>query len=118
MYCAKCGAPLNGAAFCGSCGTSATGAPVSSVPYSPVPDYMNPPKYNGLAIAGFVCSLLGCTALVGFILSLVALNQITKAQPAQQGRGLALAGAIVGGLWLLYVVVVWVNATSSYVPQY
>jgi uncharacterized membrane protein len=79
---------------------------------------MNPPKYNGLAIAGFVCSLLGCTALVGFILSLVALNQISKARPAQQGKGLALAGAIVGGLWVLYGLLLWVGIAASYSTRY
>lgn len=48
---------------------------------------------NGLAIAGFVLSLLGCTAPLGFIFSLVALNSKN-----QSNRGLAIAGAVIGGL--------------------
>jgi fumarate reductase subunit D len=67
------------------------------------------PQTNGMAIAGFVLSLLGCTcitALLGFIFSLVALNSSNRAN-----RGLAIAGAIIGGLWLLawvVLVALWV----------
>lgn len=63
---------------------------------------------NGLAIAGFVLSLLGCTAPLGFIFSLIALNSRNQAN-----RGLAIAGAILGGittlgavLWIVYVFLV------------
>lgn len=60
---------------------------------------------NGLAIAGFVLSLLGCTAPLGFIFSLVALNSRNQAN-----RGLAIAGAILGGITTLGAIlwVVWV----------
>ena len=59
---------------------------------------------NGVAIAGFVLSLLGCTAPLGFILSLVALNGKNQAN-----RGLAIAGAIIGGIGTLGCVstVIW-----------
>jgi hypothetical protein len=70
---------------------------------------------NGMAIAGFVLSLLGCgciTALLGFIFSLVALNSSNRAN-----RGLAIAGAIIGGLWLLgwviYFVLVMILAAAQ-----
>jgi hypothetical protein len=51
---------------------------------------------NGMAVAGFVLSLLGCTAPLGFIFSLVALNGKNQAN-----RGLAIAGAIIGGIGTL-----------------
>jgi hypothetical protein len=51
---------------------------------------------NGMAIAGFVLAMLGCTAPLGFILSLVALNGTNQAN-----RGLAIAGAILGGIGTL-----------------
>jgi len=51
-----------------------------------------PAETNGLAIAGFVVSLIGCGPL-GLILSLVALNSQNKGN-----RGLAIAGAVIGGI--------------------
>ena len=73
---------------------------------------------NGLAIAGFVLSLLGlfvgCTAPLGFILSLVALNGKNQAN-----RGLAIAGAIIGGiLTALIVVVATIFSLAASRPQF
>lgn len=66
------------------------------------------PKTNGLAIGGFVCSLLGCCgllAIVGVILSAVALNQINKSGGTQGGKNYAIAGLVIGGIWLLISVI-------------
>jgi hypothetical protein len=73
---------------------------------------------NGLAIAGFVLALLGlftgCTAPLGFILSLVALNGKNQAN-----RGLAIAGAIIGGiLTALIVVVATIFSLAASRPQF
>jgi len=58
------------------------------------------PGTNGLAIASLVCSLLGWLCGIGPILGLVfgfiALNQIK--QTGQGGRGMALAGIIIGAV--------------------
>ena len=56
---------------------------------------VQPQKTNGMAIAGFVLSLLGCTSPLGIIFSAIGLNQISK-DPSQGGKGLALAGLIIG----------------------
>ena len=60
------------------------------------------PKTNGMAIAGFVCSLVGLF-LFGFILGVLAiifsaigLGKINKEPSKWKGRGLAIAGLIVG----------------------
>jgi hypothetical protein len=73
---------------------------------------------NGMAIAGFVLSLLGCGPL-GFIFSLVALGGKN-----QTNRGLAIAGAIIGGIQSLCCVVggVWwlmvvIAASAQRLPQ-
>lgn len=60
---------------------------------------------NSLAIAGFVVSLVGCGpfGLIGLVLSLVALNSQNKAN-----RGLAIAGAVIGGLNVL-ACVCWIG---------
>ncbi len=68
---------------------------------------------NGLAIAGFILSLTCCLSWLGFILSLVALNGKNRNQ-----RGLAIAGAIIGGILtllqclygVLHVIVIAANA--------
>ena len=118
MNCSKCGAPLNGASFCAACGTPA-GTNDVSVPVTPVqPTFASPqpaqspqapftevPKTNGLAIAGFVTAF--CFSPVAVALSIVALNQINKSPTPQGGKGLAIAGIVLGGiptlayLWLL-----------------
>ncbi len=50
---------------------------------------------SGWAIASLVCSLLGFS-LLGVIFGHIALNQINRANGQMQGRGLAIAGLILG----------------------
>lgn len=132
MYCSKCGAPLNGASFCATCGTAANAAPVPTQPVTPTaqPNYGNPPfgtpqygapesSINGLAIAGFVVSLI-CISIVGLILSMVALNQINASNGRQGGKGLAIAGVVIGGIgslfWTLMILSpdFWYGFNSAY----
>lgn len=113
MNCLKCGALLNGAAFCAACGTPAD-AIVATTPMpkiqpkatefqAPQPPFSPAPPTNGLAIAGFVTSLV-CLSPVGLVLSIVALNQIKKSPLPQGGSGLAIAGLVLGGIpTLLFV---------------
>lgn len=72
----------------------------------PPPDgygYQPPPPAvgtNGLAIAALVCSLFGWLCVIGGILGIIlgvlALGQIR--QSGQGGRGLAIAGIVIGGI--------------------
>jgi hypothetical protein len=119
MNCSKCGAPLNGASFCAACGTPA-GTNDVSVPVTPVqPTFASPqptqspqapftevPKTNGLAIAGFVTSLT-CLGPVAVALSIVALNQINKSPTPQGGKGLAIAGIVIGGIYFIATAYLW-----------
>ena len=125
MFCAKCGAPLNGATFCAACGTSnnvTAGVPIQPTPGAYQQPYGAPvaPPTNGLAVGGFVTSLLGCTALLGFILSLVALTQIKNSPTPQGGRGLAVAGVIIGAVWSFFGLLLiltpsfWYGFNSAY----
>lgn len=75
-----------------------------------VPQQQNSDATNGLAIAGFVISIVGCAPL-GLILSLVALNSKNRSQ-----RGLAIAGAIIGGLGTLCICgfgLFWILAAAA-----
>ena len=50
-----------------------------------------PQRWNGMAIAGFVCSFF--ISIVGLILSIIGLKQIKERN--EKGHGLALAGVII-----------------------
>jgi uncharacterized protein DUF4190 len=67
---------------------------------------------NGFAVASFVLGLLGFGILLSYIFGAVALRQIRDRQ--QRGKGLAIAGLILSGLWtLLLAAVVFLNATTT-----
>ena len=68
--------------------------------YGSVPPEANQ-KYNGLAIAGFICSFL--VSLLGLILSIVGLNQIKK--QGGKGKGLAIAGIIISAAGMVIQVI-------------
>lgn len=54
-----------------------------------------PPKTSGMAIAGLILSVT-CFTIIGIILSIVALVQINNSNGQQTGKGLAIAGIVVG----------------------
>jgi hypothetical protein len=54
-------------------------------------------KYNVLAIVGFVLAFF--VSIGGLVVSFIALGQIKRT--GERGRGLAIAGAIIGGLSLI-----------------
>ena len=53
-------------------------------------------KQNGLGVAGFVLSLIGCTSFLGVIFSIIAL--VTG---KNKKKGLAIAGLVIGLIWCL-----------------
>ena len=74
-------------------------------PYRPV----KAPGTNGKAIASLVLSVTGwlcCAplAIVGLILGVIAMRETKRT--GQEGWGLALAGTIIGGLFVAAVLVV------------
>jgi len=89
--------------------------------YAPSPPYQSgypsPPqsRTNGLAIGSLVASILAfplaflcgifgvIAAIVGVVLGIVAINQIKQSD--EGGRGLAVAGIIVGAVTLLLAVI-------------
>ena len=66
--------------------------------FQPLP----PQKTNGMAIAGFVTAI-ACCSPVGIILSSIGLSQIGK-DPSQKGKGLAIAGLIIGIISLFILI--------------
>lgn len=65
-------------------------------------------KTSALAVTSLVLGILGLftcgvTALVGLILGIIALVKVSNSAGALRGRGIALAGIIVSGVFLLMV---------------
>ncbi len=131
MTCPKCNASVApGAAFCASCGTSMTGMGGNPMPqpmpmqggygYNPygqgMMPMMAPPRTSGLAIAGFVLSLVFC-GLLGLIFSVMGKNEIQRSGGTVVGSGFATAGIVISIIRLvievIYIVVV-IAAVSSH----
>jgi hypothetical protein len=77
--------------------------------YPPLPS----PGTNAMAVASLVCSLFGwiCLfigALLGVIFGFVALSQIKRS--GQRGRGMAIAGIIIGSVLLVLGIALWTLA--------
>ncbi len=83
--------------------TTAWTLPVPGAPGPLVPPDRTPtPGSNGLAVAALCCGLLGIfplAAIAAIVLGIVALSQLRRR--IQRGRGMAIAGIVLGGLWLV-----------------
>jgi Domain of unknown function (DUF4190) len=80
-------------------------------------------KYSGLAIASLVLSIIwlgGIGAILAVIFAIIALRQIASSQGRLRGKGLSIAGLIVGiigilGAALTWSVVAWVGTNAHHV---
>ena len=86
-----------------------TGQPINNN-VQPTPQAA-PSKTNGMAIAGFIVSLL-VSGLIGLILSIIGLN---KAKECNSGKGLAIAGIIIGIVKMILTILVVVLWSSLFV---
>ena len=84
-------------------------------PGVPAPPVYTPPPANGLAIASLISSLFVCIGSIpAVIMGHVAKNQIDRSNGAQGGRGVALAGIIIGwaGVGILGIVGIAILASA------
>ena len=79
-------------------------------PAYPAYGYAPVPRTNGLAVASFVCSLFfrlyGIGAVLAVVFGFVARYQIKRSGGTQKGKGLALAGIVIGLVSLIAIAVV------------
>jgi hypothetical protein len=77
---------------------------------------------SGMAIGAIWCALLGLCFLplmwVGMGLGIAALNEIGRSNGALHGRGQALTGVLIGGIWTSIIVnfivyVIWYAVVMS-----
>src|SRR5687767_8519231 len=90
-------------------GPSAPGTPAPSAQWTAPPPYAAPypqPKsgrVNGLAIVSLITGILFCffvTPVVAVVTGQLALEQIADSDGASRGRGMAIAGATLGWIFL------------------
>lgn len=124
MNCKNCGQKLDeGALFCTKCGTK-----VEIQETKPVEDNQNvnqnieKHKTNGLAIAGFVISIVspicccGTLSVLSLIFSIIGLSQINKND--ESGRGLAIAGIVISAISILiWFIFYFLGITTSLVER-
>jgi hypothetical protein len=74
------------------------------------------PKTNGLAIASLVLGIIPCTgitSILAIVFGFIARNQIEQSGGTQQGSGMALAGIILGFVWIGISVFWWIAILAS-----
>ncbi len=132
MLCPKCGTENpDDARFCKECGSDisavaeATPEPQLPAPLPPPqppqppqplqppqppeppkaePPVEHPSRMSGLAIASLILGLLGpVTGLVGLVLGIVAMSQISSSEGRLRGRELAIAGICISGFMVLFI---------------
>jgi type IV pilus assembly protein PilA len=109
LTCSKCGATLaDNSRFCTICGNSilepqAAAPPVAVPPPAPAP--VVPEETSGKAVASLICGIINIFPLcvVAIILGHISLSQISKSAGRLKGRGLAIAGLVMGYLGLVAI---------------
>jgi hypothetical protein len=80
---------------------------------------------NGMAIASIACSgagiipfFFGITCVLGIIFGFVAMGQIKRTGGVQEGRGLAIAGIVIGfsliAIFIVLVIILSVVGHNNY----
>lgn len=93
--------------------------PVGGNPYGGVPpQHFQPQRTNGLAITslvtgivGFICC--GPLAIVAIVTGFIGKNQIDK-DPNQKGRGLAIAGIVIGIVAIAFAIIMYFAFDGSF----
>lgn len=109
MVCPACGNHVpDGSSFCNICGRTTTGAAVPQVPLSP-------PKTSGKSIASLIFgffSLLFPAAILAIVFGHLSLSEIGKSAGRIKGRGIAIAGLVLGYLGISFVPVLIIAAIA------
>ena len=103
MFCPKCGAAVaEGTYFCPKCGADIQNQPAAGVPgggVTPVPQYTGPQQNSGKAIGSLICGLLPfflLTPIIAIVLGHLALSEIKRSAGRLKGKGMAIAGLVLG----------------------
>jgi type II secretory pathway pseudopilin PulG len=125
MFCVRCGAAnADGSQFCAKCGAAigaqagAAGTPVSPAPpaYSTTHQSIGPAESSGKAVASLICGFLFFifpVAIIGVVFGHLALTDIRKSAGRLTGRGMAIAGLVLGYAGILFIPFVLIVAAFA-----
>jgi type IV pilus assembly protein PilA len=113
--CSACGNSVAaGEQFCRVCGRAVL--PGAAVPGQPLPGTVMPSETSGKAIASLICGLLFFVPLA-FIAAIVfghiALSEIRKSAGRLKGDGLAIAGLVLGYMWVVSIPIILIVAAIA-----
>jgi len=77
--------------------------PPPSMPYQPGMQnpYNQPARTNVAAVISLICGILGCMVITPIIAVITGIVGIVQAKTLKSGRGMAIAGLILGILWIV-----------------
>ena len=110
-FCKNCGTELKDSNVCSNCGTVNGEQKNNTTVNTQTVQNQTKKKSNGLAIAGFVVSLVSlvcCSPLsfVSLVLSIIGLVNANK-DPEKTGKSHAIAGLIISIVTIVLVIVLW-----------
>jgi type IV pilus assembly protein PilA len=114
--CSACGNSVAaGERFCRVCGKAVSPDTVG-IPSQPSPGIVVPAQTSGKAIASLVCGLLFFVPLAfiaAIIFGHIALSEIRKSAGRLKGDGLAIAGLVLGYMWVVAIPIVLIIAAIA-----
>ena len=129
MTCSKCGAALaDNSRFCANCGNPAVEAPAPVSPVAPSAPALSAPgpaalgpapalaeETSGKAVASLILGIINVFPLciVAIILGHISLSEIKKSAGRLKGRGLAIAGLVMGYLGVAAIPLVLILAAIA-----
>jgi hypothetical protein len=74
-------------------------------------------KPGGMALASMILSLLGLfctiTAIAGLVLGIIELNRIKRGESPESGKGMSIAGIIIGSLVVAVALILLIVALAT-----
>lgn len=122
-YCPYCGKELEkDVKFCASCGKAVNPDVTVAQPTTTTNVIVNTqPESNGMAVAGFVVSLVSLLLCCGGFSWLSLIFSIVGAVKAKEkngkGKGLAIAGIIISAIALLFGILLTVTGTIASIAE-
>jgi len=117
LHCPRCGAPnAPTSQFCSNCGNSLSTSPAPATNAGTIPPpYAATPQTSGKAIASLICGIINIFPLfiVAIILGHLALSDIKKSAGRLAGRGLAIAGLVLGYLGVVFIPIILIIAAIA-----